>query len=223
MTRRPPISTRTDTLFPSTTLFRSVLGNSKKPTFNTEGYVQAGYGNFDYKELEGALNVPLVTDVAALRVAAQYRNRDGRTKNLSPGNPDLDDTNQLSFRASLLFQPTANLTNTLIFDYFRAREKPAAEVPFRYNAGVLTGILVGGFGLTPADAAVYEADLAGLFAQQQANGTFKVTNDLANDGSGLKVEADRRIWGITNNNRSEERSVEKECVIKCTSRWLPYH
>src|SRR3546814_2570668 len=89
-----------------------------------------------------------------------YRNRDGRTKNLSPGNPDLDDTNQLSFRASLLLQPTANRTNTLIFDYFRAREKPAAEVPFRYNAGVLTGILLGGFGLTPADAQVYEADLA---------------------------------------------------------------
>src|SRR3546814_8516726 len=37
-----------------------------------------------------------------------------------------------------------------------------------------------------------------LFAQQQANGPFKVTNDLANDGSGLKVAADRRIWGITN-------------------------
>src|SRR3546814_671890 len=185
-------------LFGRNTIGGAVLVNSKKPTFNTEGYVQAGYGNFDYKELEGALNVPLVTDVAALRVAAQYRNRDGRTKNLSPGNPDLDDTNQLSFRASLLFQPTANLTNTLIFDYFRAREKPAAEVPFRYNAGVLTGILVGGFGLTPADAAVYEADLAGLFAQQQANGPFKVTNDLANDGSGLKVAADRRIWGITN-------------------------
>src|SRR3546814_15861000 len=82
----------------------------------------------------------------------------------------------ICFRASLLFQPTANLTNTLIFDYFRAREKPAAEVPFRYNAGVLTGILVGGFGLTPADAAVYDADLAGLFAQQigRASGRERV-------------------------------------------------
>src|SRR3546814_13509758 len=114
-----------------------------------------------------------------------YRNRDGRTKNLSPGNPDLDDTNQLSFRASLLFQPTANLTNTLIFDYFRAREKPAAEVPFRYNAGVLTGILVGGFGITLADAAVYEADLAGLLTQHQANGPFKVTNHMVNACRGL--------------------------------------
>src|SRR3546814_11981235 len=31
------------------------------------------------------------------------------------------------------------------------------------------------------------------------SGPFKVTNDLANDGSGLKVAADRRIWGIANN------------------------
>src|SRR3546814_13880192 len=30
------------------------------------------------------------------------------------------------------------------------------------------------------------------------SGPFKVTNDLANDGRGLKVAADRRIWGITN-------------------------
>src|SRR3546814_15206867 len=71
----------------------------------------------------------------------------------------------------------------------------------RYNAGVLTGILVGGFGLTPADAAVYEADLAGRFAQQQANGPFKVTNGLANDGSRLKDAADRRIRGIINTTR----------------------
>jgi iron complex outermembrane receptor protein len=186
------------TLFGRNTIGGAILINSKKPTFDTEGYLQAGYGNFDYKELEGALNLPLIKDVAALRIAAQYRNRDGRTKNLSPGNPDLDDTNQLSFRASLLVRPTDNLTNTLVFDYFRAREKPAAEVPYRYNAGVLTGILVGGFGFSPADAAVYENDLAGLFAQQQANGPFKVTNDLANDKSGLKVAADRKIWGITN-------------------------
>src|SRR3546814_4708213 len=55
------------TLFGRNTIGGAVLVNSKKPTFNTEGYVQAGYGNFDYKELEGALNVPLVTDVAALR------------------------------------------------------------------------------------------------------------------------------------------------------------
>lgn len=186
------------TLFGRNTIGGAVLVNSKKPTFDMEGYIQAGYGNLDYKELEGAINVPLAKDVAALRVAGQYRNRDGRTKNLTPGNPDLDDTNQLSFRASLLLQPTENLTNTLIFDYFRAREKPAAEVPYRYNAGVLTAILAGGFGLPPATAAAYEADLASLFAQQQANGPFKVTNDLANDGSGLKVAADRKIWGVTN-------------------------
>lgn len=186
------------TLFGRNTIGGAVLINSKKPTFDTEGYMQAGYGNFDYKELESAVNVPIIKDVAALRVAAQYRNRDGRTKNLSPGNPDLDDINQLSFRASLLVQPTDNFSNTLIFDYFRAREKPGAEVPFRYNPGVLSGILVGGFGFAPADAAVYEADLARLVAQQKANGPFKVTNELATDGSGLKDAADRKIWGITN-------------------------
>ena len=183
-------------LFGRNTIGGAVLINSKRPTFDTEGHVQAGYGNLDYKELEGALNIPLAKEVAALRVAAQYRNR--RTKNLTPGNPDLDDINQFSFRASLQLQPTENLSNILILDYFRVREQPAAEVPYRYNVGVLTAILAGGFGLTPADAATYEVDLASLAAQQRANGPFKVTNDLANDGSRLKVAADRQVWGITN-------------------------
>src|SRR3546814_2419681 len=36
MIRRPPRSTRTDTLFPSTTLFRSVNGNESSPEERTD-------------------------------------------------------------------------------------------------------------------------------------------------------------------------------------------
>lgn len=56
----------------------------------------------------------------------------------------------------------------MIFDYFRARGKAGADLALRDNPGVLTGILVGGFGLSPARAhaaRVYRqggADLAAM-------------------------------------------------------------
>src|SRR3546814_6738796 len=67
MIRRPPRSTRTDTLFPYTTLFRSDL----------EGSVKASVGNYDYRRYEGVLNVPLMGDELAVRFAGSYNERDG--------------------------------------------------------------------------------------------------------------------------------------------------
>src|SRR3546814_12201778 len=42
MTRRPPRSTRTDTLFPYTTLFRSIVGGTASPCGDEVGEVAAG-------------------------------------------------------------------------------------------------------------------------------------------------------------------------------------
>src|SRR3546814_19710679 len=52
MIRRPPRSTRTDTLFPYTTLFRS-----PSPSFS---------GTYDVKEIFGELIVPIVEDVPGI-------------------------------------------------------------------------------------------------------------------------------------------------------------
>src|SRR3546814_17890663 len=85
MIRRPPRSTRTDTLFPYTTLFRSPQGtlfgrntvggalliDPVAPGYRFDGYLQASYGNFDTKSMEGALNVPIVDGKVALRVAGR--------------------------------------------------------------------------------------------------------------------------------------------------------
>src|SRR3546814_2702350 len=83
MIRRPPRSTRTDTLFPYTTLFRSSLGGAvrvipaRPKTDKVEGHVRAGYSHTggyggDNYMLQGAVNVPVIADVLALR-ATGYR------------------------------------------------------------------------------------------------------------------------------------------------------
>src|SRR3546814_11403889 len=70
MIRRPPRSTRTDTLFPYTTLFRSQGGDFT-------GYARLGIGNYDMRLAEGAVTVPLVDDQLSFRVAGRYSERDG--------------------------------------------------------------------------------------------------------------------------------------------------
>src|SRR3546814_4135184 len=74
MIRLPPISTRTNTLFPYTTLFRSV------PDFTTNGYIEGTYGNLDYRRFGAALNLPIIDDILAVRVAGEIKRRDGRSE-----------------------------------------------------------------------------------------------------------------------------------------------
>lgn len=72
------------TLFGRNATGGAVLYSTAKPTNRFEGYAKAGYGNYDNKELEGALNIPL-TDGVAARFSGIYRNRDGFQRNLLDG------------------------------------------------------------------------------------------------------------------------------------------
>src|SRR3546814_15757084 len=83
MIRRPPRSTRTDTLFPYTTLFRSgtapatdrnaqPAGNLSRPDAGRTGFRDAGSGGAD-----AAAGNSVVTAVAAGAAAARYSRRRG--------------------------------------------------------------------------------------------------------------------------------------------------
>jgi iron complex outermembrane recepter protein len=179
------------TLFGRNTIGGAVLIYPTAPGYDLEGYGRVGFGNYNYREIEGALNVPLVQDVAAIRVAAQFRKRDGRTVWVGPQD-DFDDIDQRSGRLSFLLQPLEGLSNTLIVDYFKSDEQPGADVFIRYNPGVLQGTL-GAFGLPPAAAAAYEASLAAAWEQQQTEGgPFRVFSNLD------RPRFDRELWGIAN-------------------------
>src|SRR3546814_14781870 len=41
--------------------------------------------------------------------------------------------------------------------------------------------------------------------------------------SAHSFDGQTRSWNVSNNHRSEERRVGKECVSTCRSRWSPYH
>ena len=137
------------TLFGRNAIGGAVLITPQAPTGEFEGYVRASYGNYDYKDLEAAINIPIAGDRVALRVAGKLSRRDGYTRVIGAGG-DADDMHQDSFRASLLLQPTDRIRNTTVFDWFEADEVgPGA---------VLSGLTGGGLIRLPALAHFFDCN-----------------------------------------------------------------
>lgn len=173
------------TLFGRNTLGGAVLVSPEAPTYDFGGYIEGTYGRFDYRELEGALNIPIIPDKMALRVAGQMRRQDGRTKNLN-GGPDFDNVHQDSVRASLLIEPTDWIKSLTIVDYFRANERAGGLYLYRAQPGVLGAI----FG--PTEGAYLDAQIANYREIQKKN-FYGAFDDGINGG-----QAYRRQLGITN-------------------------
>jgi iron complex outermembrane receptor protein len=147
------------TLFGRNALGGAILINPKSPSFDDDGYVRASVGNFRYAAAEAALNIPIVSNVAAFRVAGQIRRRDGFARDLTYGEK-LENVHQDSLRVSLLLQPTDRLTNTTVADYFNSHEAG--------NALVLVGIQ----GTVPFIVPLLQSSLA----QQRVNGPRNVVS-----------------------------------------------
>lgn len=185
------------TLFGRNTIAGAVLVTPRAPTLDFDGYIKADYGNYDYRMFEGAVNVPL-GHVAAIRIAGQYRKRDPITQNLE-GGPGFGDIDQRSIRVSALLQPSSSISNTFMFDYLHAPQRPSGEVLYKYNPGILEAV----FGpFVGAAIQPYEAQLAAYAAEQKANGPFKVRNNLSDDGVDLPVSSDLKQYGFTNTTKA---------------------
>jgi outer membrane receptor protein involved in Fe transport len=90
---------------------------SAKPKFIAEAKLSGDIGNFSSSRLEGMVNIPLVEDKVALRVAGAWTKRDGYSVNDLTGNP-IDGRNLWSSRVSLRLAPTDRLDVNLIWEHF---------------------------------------------------------------------------------------------------------
>lgn len=112
---------------------------SRKADFEgVHGFLTADVGNYSNFDFTGAVNVPLIQDVAAVRIAAQRNSRDGFGKHtdtcyslpanapgLDPGtagescsgSQDLGDDEEWNFRGNLLIQPNEKVTVSIVGDF----------------------------------------------------------------------------------------------------------
>lgn len=107
---------------PQPTLFgRGALIGGVNIVQNKAGYdfaaeAEVGYGNENYQLAQGFVNIPLVEDTAALRLAGIYKTRDGYVDN-ALGGEDFMGVGTAAVRGSLRLDPTQSLTIDVIANY----------------------------------------------------------------------------------------------------------
>ncbi len=88
---------------------------SNKPTREFSGSVVAGIGNFNQKELSGAINFPVVKDRLLIRIAGIYDYQDGYIRNTFGGR--LNGKNTIATRLSASYLPTAKNKIDFVINY----------------------------------------------------------------------------------------------------------
>ncbi|TAJ72764.1 MAG: TonB-dependent receptor [Phenylobacterium sp.] len=124
------------TLFGRATAGGAVLVGPNAPTADTfHGLVNGRFGNLSRSDLNAVVNVPIIEDQLALRVAVNRTHRRGYVKNLVTGQ-HMDGDDSRSVRASLLFEPADWFKNTIFYNYYDFDATTAARVTIGANLGL---------------------------------------------------------------------------------------
>lgn len=148
------------TLFGRANTAGAVVVTPNGARLNTfEGSFDAGFGSLDLNKFTAVVNVPLIEDQLAVRIAANSYHLDGYTKTLVRGE-ERNENDSKNLRVSVLWRPGGGrLTVKGLFDYYDVDQKPggyvlqgANPVPALYNlpanidapGGLATGTAVFG-------------------------------------------------------------------------------
>ncbi|MDR3250449.1 MAG: TonB-dependent receptor [Tannerella sp.] len=103
---------------------------TKKPTSDLNGYLSAGLGDYAMKEIEGAVNIPVVENKLFARAAGIYSYQDGFVTNTSGGK--LNGKNTVGGRFSLRYLPVRNLKIDFVANYQKDDNPGTAFMSKRY-------------------------------------------------------------------------------------------
>ncbi|MDB5367799.1 MAG: hypothetical protein JWM77_3726 [Rhodospirillales bacterium] len=160
-----------------------------KPTNNWEGQVDAGYSSFNTWKVAAILNVPVVQDKFAIRIAAQDEESDGFIRNINPiggGN----DTSYKTARIIARVTPTDRLTWDTTVSY--SNEKTGMR------DGVPTGVL------TATWRSVYYGGAQGNVADPNGVGFYPNNRDEVNFnrpqsvGTSFRYVSSRAVYDLDN-------------------------
>lgn len=183
------------TLFGRNSTGGAVLYTSAKPSNTLGGYITGRIGNYNARQLEGAINLPIVRDVAMLRVAGFLSRRRGYQLNLF-NNQRLGEIRRENVRVSLTVKPTPGVSNETVVDYGRSNGASLSSVvysvnplgapsfiPFNFLYSPLVDTAFGPGAFAAYLAAHPKADPRGLIAfgqTQAARGPYIVNVDSPN-------------------------------------------
>lgn len=155
------------TLFGRNATGGAVLYSTPMPGEVFSGYVTGRVAERDYVQLQGAIDLPLVADKLAIRLAFDATRGNGYITNINTGNT-LGDKNSRSGRATILFTPTDTIKNVTVVQYDRVRGTEGAGGVFTYNTSpTCTFTAAGCAGVSVAAQAA---------SQFTSNGTTRIPN-----------------------------------------------
>jgi iron complex outermembrane receptor protein len=94
------------TLFGRNTTGGAINFITRAPALSgNEGYIEAGYGNFDTYTAQAAIEATMVEDQLGVRIAGNFVKGDGQIENVFPGGRDANSQDTLQGRATLRIRP----------------------------------------------------------------------------------------------------------------------
>ena len=146
-----------------------------QPSFNTQGYAEGSYGNYNYYKLQGGITGAVLGDKIAARIDGVYNKRDGFLKDVISGRT-LANRNRYLVRGQLLLKPTDDIRIRLIGDYNQKNEECCGAV-YLAPAQNLTRNAAGDMVSSPNSIAALITRLGGTVVLPE--GTAKFTRRTA--------------------------------------------
>jgi len=95
-----------------------------KPTDTFEAEITGEVGNYSTRKLRGMINMPIIGDKLAVRVAGNYLKRDGYVTN-TYNDHKVDDRDLYSTRVSVMFNPVETLRTNFMWEHFKEDDSRA--------------------------------------------------------------------------------------------------
>ena len=194
------------TLFGRNSTTGAVIATTQAPSHEFGGFVTTSFGNYSSQVYEGAVDLPLIKDKVALRLAGQIDKRDGYTKDMVYGD-DLDNRDKENYRISLLVEPTEDIRNVFVYDYTNDDSEIVGNVPIRDGFGLVdvlpftNGTFFNPFSNPPVPCNGNPlCDFNALIARQEAGGIRKVWPSVDQWASfEREIITNTTTWNITEN------------------------
>lgn len=155
------------TLFGRNATGGAVLYSTPMPDNEFSGYIIARGAERDFNQIQAAVDLPLVTDKLAVRLAFDATRGNGYITNINTGNT-LGDKNSRSGRATILLTPTDTIRNVTVVQYDNVKGTEGAGGIWTYNSAPTCATTAAGCAGVPI--AVQAA------SQFTSNGTTHVPN-----------------------------------------------
>ncbi|QNA85384.1 TonB-dependent receptor [Sphingomonas sp. So64.6b] len=130
------------TLFGRNTTGGAVLLEPARPKMNVaEGYIDGTLGNLRRRSGQAALNIPIIDDILAIRVAGQFDKRDGYVRDVVTGRDYLN-RNNYSLRLGVQFNPTDTISSYSAVSYLDVKEHGGGSILLAVNPARPYGALL---------------------------------------------------------------------------------